>query len=102
MYGTTIRSYKENKDSKFKKCKKDKAFYNVAENKKANKRLGRRDQDTKYMKINSQTNTVYEENENGKRFNEGFSIKELPIASVVITVILTMMMLVMTSGFGGL
>ena len=100
MYGTTIKSYNINKDSKFKKAKKDKAFYNQNENKKTNKRINKKEQDTKYMKLSVGSNNQPTDQE--PMHNEGFSIKELPIASVVITVILTMMMLVMTSGFGGL
>lgn len=103
MYGTTIRSYTENKDSKYKKNTKDKAFYNLNENKKNAKKINKKDQDTKYMKINTNSKSMYNVNDQEqKQVNEGFSIKDLPIASVVITVILTMMMLVMTSGFGGL
>lgn len=95
MYGTTIKSY-ENKGFKNKKEKKEKGFFSA--NKKE-KSVSNKEQDTKYMKINASTekNEVVEES-----VSEGFSLKELPIASVVITVILTMMMLVMTSGFGGL
>ena len=101
MYGTTIRSYNENKDNKFKKAKKDKAFYNLNENKKNSKKLTKKEQDTKYMKLGT-PNSANNEREENMQASEGFSIKELPIASVIITVILTMMMLVMTSGFGGL
>lgn len=99
MYGTTIRSFNENKEIKEKKSKKDKSFYTVNESKKDKKKLNKKDLDTKYMKING---TAMASEEEGRNANEGFSIKDLPIASVVITVILTMMMLVMTSGFGGL
>ena len=96
MYGTTIKSY-ENRGFKDKKEKKEKSFFTV--NDKKDKKLSKKEQDTKYMKINtfSENKEVQEES-----VCESFSIKELPIASVVITVILTMMMLVMTSGFGGL
>ena len=43
-----------------------------------------------------------EENADDRVTKEAFSIKDLPIASVVVTLLLTMMLLVMTSGFGGL
>ena len=100
MYGTTIKSYNLNKDSKLKKARNDKAFFNQNENKKNKKRMNKKDQDTKYMKLNIGSDN--QQIEQDSIHNDGFSIKELPIASVVITVILTMMMLVMTSGFGGL
>ena len=99
MYGTTIRSYNGNKGSKFRKAKKDKSFFNQTENKKVSKRLKKDEEDTRYMRLNSDSNGKGKKEQDK---NDGFSIKELPIASVVVTVILTMMMLVMTSGFGGL
>ena len=98
MYGTTIKSYNETKDNKFKKCKKDKAFYNSTENKKLNKKINKKHQDTKYMKLGINSSKMEAEDAQ----ETGFSIKELPIASVVVTVVLTMMLLVMLSGFGGL
>lgn len=96
MYGTTIKSY-ENKGFKNKKEKKEKTFFTA--NDKRETKVSKREQDTKYMKINAYNDKGVDTEES---VAEGFSIKELPIASVVITVILTMMMLVMTSGFGGL
>lgn len=95
MYGTTIKSY--NAKPKNERIEKT----HTVDNKKS--RLSRKkNQDTKYMKLNVGSNkesySVPEENNT----NEVFSLKDLPIASVVITVILTMMMLVLTSGFGGL
>ena len=96
MYGTTIKSY-ESKGFKNKKEKKEKSFFTV--NEKKDKMLSKREQDTKYMKISTYSEKRAEVEESS---SEGFSIKELPIASVVITVVLTMMMLVMTSGFGGI
>ncbi|MBQ7225033.1 MAG: hypothetical protein IJX02_00350 [Clostridia bacterium] len=96
MYGTTIRSY-ENKETKIKN-KKDKSFYNVNEKRKENKKNKKKDLDTTYVNLNDTASNEVEDS----KANESFSIKDLPIASVVITLILTMMMLVMTSGFGGL
>ena len=96
MYGTTIRSY--NSKPKNEKIEKP----HVVEGNKEHKISKKKNQDTKYMKLNVSSNkesySVSEENNT----NEVFSLKDLPIASVVITVILTMMMLVLTSGFGGL
>ncbi len=102
MYGTTIKNYNETKESKLNKSKRSAVQVNKNNVQRTAKRSSKRVQDTKYMKINPHTNApAYEETENN-RVNESFSIKDLPIASVIITVILTMMMLVMTSGFGGL
>ena len=98
MYGTTIRSFNENKDMKDKKRSKMKFFSGEANKKKEAKKLRKRDLDTQYMKLNNNV----EQNPEDRATNESFSIKELPIASVVVTLVLTMMLLVMTSGFGGL
>ena len=104
MYGTTIKNYNETKGTKLNKTKRDAVQTNKSGAQTTAKKSSKRVQDTKYMKINPQTNApaYYDEAENNDRANESFSIKDLPIASVIITVILTMMMLVMTSGFGGL
>lgn len=103
MYGTTIRSYNESKNSKFKKTNVERSSSCSVNNKKITKKNSKKEQDTKYIKLDSKKNTssfdIDEENQN---LNETFSFKDLPIVSVVITVIFTMMMLVMTSGFGGL
>lgn len=95
MYGTTIRSYNENKNTI--NSRRDRANTCASEQKKEAKG-NKKNQDTKYVSLNNNTRG-YEET---STYNEPFSIKDLPIASVVITLILTMMLLVMTSGFGGL
>ena len=99
MYGTTMRSFNENKEMKMKKEKKQGLFYRAKNSKKEAKKLRKNDVDTQYMRLND---GIYNENEEEKVANEGFSIKDLPIASVVVTLVLTMMLLVMTSGFGGI
>ena len=98
MYGTTMRSFNENKEAKFNKEKRTGFFSRNKDSKKEAKKLRKRDVDTQYMRLNDGR---YNENEEDRAVNEGFSIKDLPIASVVITLVLTMMLLVMTSGFGG-
>ena len=95
MYGTTIRSYNENKNTI--NTRRERANTSVNEHKKETKG-NKKNQDTKYVSLNNNVRNYEETN----TFNEAFSIKDLPIASVVITLILTMMLLVMTSGFGGL
>ena len=99
MYGTTIRSYNESKSLKHKKLNIERSSSCKSETKKAAPRKSKKEQDTRYMRLDSTKKTDNQEFENE---NEAFSFKELPIVSVVITVILTMMMLVMTSGFGEL
>ena len=96
MYGTTIKNYTD-KNTKMKKYQKDEPYYDYAPKKEKTK--ANRPQDTKYMKIENESPNIIE-SERGK--TESFSFRDLPIASVVITLILTMMLLVMTSGFGGL
>ena len=98
MYGTTIRSYNESKNAKIKKTNVEKSSSCSVNNKKIAKKSSKKEQDTKYIKLDSQNNASY----NVEDQNEGFSFKDLPIVSVVVTVIFTMLMLVMTSGFGGL
>lgn len=96
MYGTTIRSFNENKQAKTKKNSGQRVVYRANSKKDTRKKKAI---DTQYVnmdRVNSRNNV--EETEK----NESFSIKDLPIASVVVTLLLTMMILVMTSGFGGL
>ena len=97
MYGTTIRSFNENKVAKNKKTKGQRVVYQ-ANSKKETKRNKKTD-DTQYVSMN-RVNSGENVAQAGK--NENFSFKDLPIASVVVTLLLTMMLLVMTSGFGGL
>ena len=99
MYGTTMRSFNENKGSMTKKEKRHGFFFRAKNSKKEAKKLRKREADTQYMRLND---TSCNKNEEDGVVNEGFSIKDLPIASVVVTLVLTMMLLVMTSGFGGL
>lgn len=94
MYGTTIKNYTD-KNTKMKKYQKEEPYYDY-EPKKA-KKTNKPNADTKYMRIEEETATNEVES-----VHESFSFRDLPIASVVITLILTMMLLVMTSGFGGL
>jgi len=97
MYGTTIRSFNENKEAKTRKSGSKRVVYRA--NSKKDTKKSKKTIDTQYVnmdRVNSQQNV-----EQGEK-NESFSIKDLPIASVVVTLLLTMMILVMTSGFGGL
>lgn len=95
MYGTTIKNYTD-KNTKMKKYQKEESYYDYEPKKE--KKKNNKPEDTKYMRIEHEIS--YENDDMNAK--ESFSFKDLPIASVVITLILTMMMLVMTSGFGGL
>lgn len=101
MYGTTMKSFSLNQTSKNKKLKKEDISFEEKPRKRLAKKESQRVQDKKYINLN---NSIEKETDDEieNSFSEGFSIKDLPIASVVITIILTMMMLVMTSGFGGI
>ncbi len=96
MYGTTIKNYTD-KNTKMKKYQKDEPYYDYAPKKEKTK--ANKPEDTKYMKIEQESSYKIECE---REATESFSFRDLPIASVVITLILTMMLLVMTSGFGGL
>ena len=51
MYGTTIRSFNENKDIRNKKTKKEKSNFRLDDNKKEKKKYRKKDIDTQYMKL---------------------------------------------------
>lgn len=97
MYGTTIRNYNENKSSK-----KENGFFS---NRKAKKEKTKNEfQNTRYVKIeNSKKKETknLEKTASQDRINEGVSRKEFPIASVLFTVIITMMLLLMGTGIIG-
>ena len=97
MYGTTIRSFNESKEAKTKKSGSTRVVYRA--NSKKDIKKNKKTVDTQYVnmdRVNSRETVEQTEK------SESFSIKDLPIASVVVTLLLTMMILVMTSGFGGL
>ena len=97
MYGTTIRSFNESKEAKTKKTSGQRVVYRA--NSKKDTKKSKKAIDTQYVnmdRVNSHNNVEQTEKQ------ESFSIKDLPIASVIVTLLLTMMILVMTSGFGGL
>ena len=100
MYGTTMKSFNMSSTTGI-KTKKSAPIVQDTSKKKLSKRELRKNQDTRYININEnveQTSSVNVE----ENVSSGFSLRELPIAQVVITVVLTMMILVMMSGFGGI
>ena len=97
MYGTTIRSFNENKVAKDNKTKGQRVVYRA--NSKKETKKNKKTADTQYVSIDRVNSG---ENAEQVEKNESFSFKDLPIASVIVTLLLTMMLLVMTSGFGGL
>ena len=99
MYGTTMRNYNANRASGTKDEKK--SVFSKKSVAKENKRA-KKNEDTRYMKLESSAEITANEIETAVKENEsGFSRKDFPIASVIITVLLTMMVLIVGSGFFG-
>ena len=98
MYGTTIRNYNANRASGTKDEKK--GFFSRKTMAKENKRA-KKNEDTRYMKLEA-TEIAADEIENEvKETESGFSRKDFPITSVIITVLFTMMVLIVGSGLLG-
>lgn len=99
MYGTTMKSF--NTKGSRKKDKEKKPNFFSRGRRKDPKMSETEIKDTTYMKIDPMEDTVAETVVSVKKegFKESFSIKDFPIASVVITAILTMLMIVLTTGF---
>ena len=101
MYGTTIKSYNVNKGSKA----KDGGFF--SRNKNVRKTLREETQRTRYLKINNKDYDAYSDTTStvtcsASSTEETVSRKEFPIASVVLTVIVTMVSLLIGTGVIGL
>ena len=98
MYGTTMRNYNANRASGTKDEKK--GFFSRKSMAKENKRA-KKNEDTRYMKLEA-TEIAADEIENEvKETESGFSRKDFPITSVIITVLFTMMVLIVGSGLLG-
>ncbi|MBQ4108406.1 MAG: hypothetical protein IJC80_03275 [Clostridia bacterium] len=97
MYGTTMRNYNANRASGTKDEKK--SVFSKKSAAKENKRA-KKNEDTRYMKLESSAEITADEIE-VKEAESGFSRKDFPIASVIVTVLLTMMVLILGSGFFG-
>ena len=98
MYGTTMRNYNANRASGTKDEKK--GFFSRKTMAKENKRA-KKNEDTRYMKLEA-TEIAADEIENEvKETESGFSRKDFPITSVIITVLFTMMVLIVGSGLLG-
>ena len=98
MYGTTMRNYNANRASGTKDEKK--GFFSRKTMAKENKRA-KKNEDTRYMKLEA-SEIVADEIENEvKETESGFSRKDFPITSVIITVLFTMMVLIVGSGLLG-
>ncbi len=99
MYGTTMRNYNANRASGTKDEKK--GFFSKKSIAKENKRA-KKNEDTRYMKLESSAEIAADEIENEvKETESGFSRKDFPITSVIITVLFTMMALIVGSGLLG-
>lgn len=98
MYGTTIRNYNSSKSTRA-EDKRNKSF--MGKNK-ANRRSKKDEfQRTRYMKIEDQA--VRKENDNTRTFTslDKISRREFPIASVILTVVATMILLLIGTGVMG-
>jgi hypothetical protein len=102
MYGTTIKSYNTSKGSK----PRDGGFF--SRNKNVRKKSSREDGlKTRYLKINEREYDSYSETSSTATYStksaeQTVSRKEFPIASVVLTVIITMISLLIGTGVIGL
>ena len=102
MYGTTIKSYNTSKGSK----SREGGFF--SKNKNVRKKLLREDSlKTRYLKIDERnydvdSQTSITDTYSEKSAEQTVSRKEFPIASVVLTVIITMISLLIGTGVIGL
>ena len=104
MYGTTRKSYSTSRASRI---YEDNTVKGLAEKNRKSKQKQSAFEDlqqTSYIKVN-------EVNEKQKKYTampespkkvEGISKNEFPIASVILTIVFTMMILVFAFGFGGI
>ncbi len=98
MYGTTMKNFSVNKASASKEEKKGFFAKKAKENKKS-----RKEEDTRYMKLESTREMPANEAVEGQKEAEsGFSRKDFPIPSVICTVLLTMLLLVLGTGLLGM
>ena len=100
MYGTIRKSYSISKASH---NYEDNTVKGLAEkNNKAKRRKIAKDelQKTSYIKINEEAekSVQYE----AEQKNEGIYKNEFPVASIILTIVFTMMVLVFAFGFGGI
>ena len=98
MYGTTMRNYNANRASGTKDEKK--GFFSRKTMAKENKRA-KKNEDTRYMKLEASEIAADEIENEVKETESGFSRKDFPITSVIITVLFTMMVLIVGSGLLG-
>ena len=98
MYGTTMRNYNANRASGTKDEKK--GFFSRKSMAKDNKRA-KKNEDTRYMKLEASEIAADEIENEVKETESGFSRKDFPITSVIITVLFTMMVLIVGSGLLG-
>ncbi len=95
MYGTTIRNY-NNYSKSSREDMKNKTFF--GKNKSTRKAKKEESQRTRYMRI--EENSVRDA-ESSRETTERVSRKEFPIASVILTVVATMILLLIGTGVIG-
>ena len=100
MYGTTMKNYGVNRASGTKDVRKVASNHKETpvKNKKAKKI---EEKDTRYVKVKSSKSKVQVIDEPNEQ-EVGFSRKDFPIPSVIVTVLLTMMALFTTVGLLGM
>ena len=99
MYGTTMRNYNVNKASKSKDERR--IFSSRSGSKKQVKE--KKTRETRYLRLEKNEMPRIETEKTEAKERQGFfSKKDFPIASVIITVLLTMMFLVVVSGIASL
>ena len=99
MYGTTIRNYNSSKFSKLEE-RKNRNFMGKSKNNRKNKKEDF--QRTRYMKIEENEASVKEnEKKRVHQSTEKVSRREFPIASVIFTVVATMVLLLIGTGVMG-
>lgn len=99
MYGTTMKNYNVNRASGSKDEKKGIFGKRIS----LKERRAKKEEDTRYMNLQSTIEMPAEEAaKTQKEIESGFSRKDFPIPSVIITVLLTMMLIVVGTGLLGL
>lgn len=94
MYGTTMKNYNTNKVFKSKEKKNSEGFSKKKSRNAQVANESKKVQDTKYMKL--EETSAYSNGKNYGAHRGSFSIKEFPIASVILTVLFTMMVMIAT------
>ena len=98
MYGTTMKNYNVNKASKDNGSKRNGNFFaRSIGSSNNNVKIHKKTEDTRYISIDEMSETAQVQAVKPVASFEGFSKKDFPIASVIVTIVLTMMVLLVAS-----